>query len=104
MKLSKWAIEKGISYQTAYRLFKSGNMPDAYQLPTGTILVEASEMHKDLKIKEQDKYIEFLMDVNKSLTETIKKLSVKPVKKMSELERLRQLKKRLIEKQQRSSS
>lgn len=40
MKLSQWAKTKGISYQTAHRMFQSGMIPDkTEQLPTGTILV-----------------------------------------------------------------
>lgn len=38
MKLSDFATATGISYQTAWRMFKRGEL-DAYQLPTGTIIV-----------------------------------------------------------------
>lgn len=40
MKLSKWANKQGIHYSTALRWFHEGNIPNAKQLPTGTILVE----------------------------------------------------------------
>ncbi|MGC8722153.1 MAG: IS607 family transposase [Caldisericaceae bacterium] len=40
MKLNEWAKKQGISYKTAWRLFKSGKI-DAYQLPTGTIIVKS---------------------------------------------------------------
>ncbi|PZN07917.1 MAG: IS607 family transposase [Bacillota bacterium] len=41
MKLSDWARKQGISYITAWRWFKAGQLPvPARQLPTGTILVE----------------------------------------------------------------
>jgi len=40
MKLSKWAKEKGLSYQTAWNLFKKNQVPGAYALPSGTILVD----------------------------------------------------------------
>lgn len=40
MKLSKWAKAQGICYTTAYRWFNSGLIPNAVQLPTGTILVQ----------------------------------------------------------------
>lgn len=44
MKLSQWAKEKGITYKTAYRMFKDGNLPvKSEQLPTGTILVFPEE-------------------------------------------------------------
>jgi len=39
MKLSKWAKEQGISYQTAWRLFNAGHISGAYQLATRTIIV-----------------------------------------------------------------
>ena len=38
--LSDWARSQGITYKTAYRWFKDGNLPiEAKQMPTGTILV-----------------------------------------------------------------
>lgn len=41
MKLSQWAKNKNLSYQTAWNLFKSGKLPvKSTQLKTGTILVE----------------------------------------------------------------
>lgn len=40
MKLADWARKQGISYRTAWRLWKAGEL-DAYQLPTGTIIVRA---------------------------------------------------------------
>ena len=39
MKLSKWAKDLGISYQTAWRLFDAGHIAGAYQLATRTIIV-----------------------------------------------------------------
>ncbi len=40
MKLSDWARKHGIDYKTAYRLYRSGNLPrPTEQLATGTILV-----------------------------------------------------------------
>ena len=97
MKLSNWARGRGISYQTAYRLFKNGHLPSAYQLPTGTILVDVSETKKDLKIEVLEKQIELMTDLNKSMMERIKNVSGKPEKILLELEKLRQLKKRLME-------
>jgi putative resolvase len=38
MKLSEYAKQKGISYLTAYRWFKAGNL-QAEQMPSGTIIV-----------------------------------------------------------------
>lgn len=40
MKLSIWAKQQGISYKTAWRMWKLGQLPiPAEQLPTGTIIV-----------------------------------------------------------------
>ena len=50
MKLSQWAKNNGLCYQTAWNLFKSGKLPvEAQQLSTGTILV------KELKTSLNDK-------------------------------------------------
>ena len=41
MKLSEWAAQQGVHYQTAWRWWKRGPLPvPARQLPTGTILVD----------------------------------------------------------------
>lgn len=40
MKLSQWAKKVGISYRRAWQLFKEGKIPNAYRLPTGTIIIE----------------------------------------------------------------
>lgn len=42
MKLSQWAKEQGIHYQTAWRWFKNNKLPEnvkAIQTKTGTILI-----------------------------------------------------------------
>lgn len=40
MKLSQWAKQQGIHYQTAWRWFKNGTLPvKAIQTKTGTILI-----------------------------------------------------------------
>lgn len=39
MKLSAWAKQQGVHYQTAWRWFKAGMIPGAVQQATGTILV-----------------------------------------------------------------
>lgn len=44
MKLSVWAKNNGISYRTAHRWFKSGEMPcRTEQMPSGTIIVYENE-------------------------------------------------------------
>jgi predicted site-specific integrase-resolvase len=41
MKLSQWAKKSGLSYQTAFNLFKKGQLPGKVtQLASGTILIE----------------------------------------------------------------
>jgi putative resolvase len=42
MKLSEWCKKQGIKYQTGYHWFKRGELPEARQMPSGTILVEPS--------------------------------------------------------------
>jgi len=39
MKLSDWAKKMGISYRRAWQMFKDGKLPNARQLPTGTIVI-----------------------------------------------------------------
>ena len=42
MKLSHWAKQQGISYTTAWRMWKGGRLPvPAEQMPTGTVIVHA---------------------------------------------------------------
>ena len=44
MKLSHWAKKNGLTYPTAWKLFRDGNLPvPAIQLKTGTILVQVPE-------------------------------------------------------------
>ena len=40
MKLSEYAKRNSISYQTAWTHFKRGLIPNAHQLPTGTVVVD----------------------------------------------------------------
>jgi len=43
MKLSIYAKKIGISYNTAWRMWKRGQLP-GYQLPTGTVIVDPPEL------------------------------------------------------------
>jgi putative resolvase len=44
MKLSKWAKQNGVSYWTAWKWFRDGNLPvEAIQTKSGTILVQQPE-------------------------------------------------------------
>ena len=50
MKLSAWAKKNGLTYRTAWRLFKTNQLPlPATQLKTGTILVH--ELPVDFTIR-----------------------------------------------------
>lgn len=51
MKLSEYAKKKGISYNTAKRWFHKGYIEGAYQMPTGTILIEEPTSTKTQKDK-----------------------------------------------------
>jgi predicted site-specific integrase-resolvase len=44
MKLSQWAKKNSITYQSAHRLFKQNKVPNARQLPSGTIVVDEPEI------------------------------------------------------------
>ena len=49
MKLSSYAKQLGVSYKTAFRLWKAGQL-DAYQLPTGTVIVREPEPQREHKV------------------------------------------------------
>jgi putative resolvase len=49
MKLSQWAKEQGIHYQTAWQWFKDGKIDGAYKSKSGSIFVENDE--SELKIQ-----------------------------------------------------
>ena len=52
IKLSKWAKDKGFTYLGAYELFCRGQLPNAYKLPSGTILIKMEEsIQQDRKEK-----------------------------------------------------
>ena len=42
MKLSEYAKQVGVTYKTAYQWWRAGQL-DAYQLPTGTIIVREAK-------------------------------------------------------------
>ena len=43
MKLSKWAKEHGYTYQGAYEMFARGQLPEAFRLASGHIMVPVQE-------------------------------------------------------------
>lgn len=62
MKLSEYAKKKGISYSTAKRWFHAGLIEGAYQMETGTILVEEPVISK----AETKKYVTYARVSNQS--------------------------------------
>ena len=40
MRLSEWAKNNGFSYRGAYDLYKRGQLPNSYTLPSGSIMVD----------------------------------------------------------------
>lgn len=51
MKLSAYAKKLGLNYHTLWRAFHRGELPNAYALPTGTIIVEEQSDVKQKKEK-----------------------------------------------------
>ena len=49
MKLSQWAKREGIHYQTAWKWFKQGLIPNSRQMPTGSIFVDDAPSTKETK-------------------------------------------------------
>lgn len=49
MKLSAWAKQKGLTYQTAWNLYKKNQIPNAYALATGTIIVDEDKEKTNTK-------------------------------------------------------
>ena len=51
MKLSAWAKQQGISYKTAWRMWKAGTLPvSSEQLSTGTVVLHLPEAEKYLGV------------------------------------------------------
>ena len=43
MKLSEYAKKNSVTYQTAWNHFKHGKIPNARQLPTGTVVIDENQ-------------------------------------------------------------
>ena len=52
MKLSEYARRIGVKRHTAYRWFKRGEIPNAVQLPSGTIYVPDEIFETEMKVKK----------------------------------------------------
>lgn len=48
MKLSEYAKQNSISYQTAWLHYKQGLIPNARQLPTGTVVIDEDTNHNKM--------------------------------------------------------
>ena len=72
MKLSKYAKIHGLTYRTAYNHFKAGLIENAYQLPSGTVIIKddncsTRKEEKELKVAT---YARVSTSENKSNMET----------------------------------
>jgi len=47
MKLSEYAKKIGLSYRTCWNWYKAGKIPNAVQLPSGTIIIQENEPSED---------------------------------------------------------
>ena len=53
MKLSQYAKEIGVNYQTVYKWYKAGKIEGAYQVATGTIIVPDEKVSDNNSIRNQ---------------------------------------------------
>ena len=68
MKLSEYARKNSISYQTAWHHFKNGLIPNARQLPSGTVVVD--EIKESTKPEYTVIYARVSLSENRSNLET----------------------------------
>jgi predicted site-specific integrase-resolvase len=52
MKLSSYAKKLGLHYNTAWRMWKRGQIP-SYQLPTGTVIIDLPEQRPLASLPKQ---------------------------------------------------
>jgi putative resolvase len=69
MKLSEYAKSIGVSYKTAWRMWKRGEL-EATQLPSGTIIVQKSKTSPEITSKRVAIYARVSSGENKSDLET----------------------------------
>ena len=53
MKLSEYARQHGLAYETARRQFNNGLIPNAYKLPSGTIVVPNQTVEMIFRAEEE---------------------------------------------------
>lgn len=74
IKLSQWAENHGINYQTAYRWYKAGKLPakNIVKTPTGTILVEELVPEYDDTSESESIFTDETQPLNKRLIHAYK--------------------------------
>lgn len=56
MRLTDWAKANGISYQSAWRMWKAGTLPvPAEQFPTGAVIVHVESFSTALSLPKDDR-------------------------------------------------
>jgi hypothetical protein len=77
MKLREFANNIGVSYSTALRLFKKGDIPGAYKLTTGTIVIpETAAM---IMSSEEMKLEDFCLLIKKLAKQKLKESDYKHI-------------------------
>ena len=77
MKLREFANTLGLSYSTALRLFRKGEIPGAYKLSTGTIVIP--ENAPTLMSNDKIQLSEFLVIMNKLAKQKLKESDYKHI-------------------------
>jgi hypothetical protein len=77
MKLREFANKLGLSYSTALRLFRKDEIPGAYKLSTGTIVIP--DFAPMLMTKDKIQLSEFLSIVNSLAKQKLKESDYKHV-------------------------
>lgn len=73
MKLSQYAKNLGIHYRTAWNMYVNNQIPNAFQLPTGTIIVPEATL-KQQETQKVYKKEDLVKDFSNSITEYCTKI------------------------------
>jgi hypothetical protein len=77
MKLREFANKLGLSYSTSLRLFRKGEIPGAYKLSTGTIIIP--DYAPMLMSNDKIQLSEFLVIMNKLAQQKLKESDYKHI-------------------------
>jgi hypothetical protein len=77
MKLREFANKLGLSYSTSLRLFRKGEIPGAYKLSTGTIIIP--DYAPMLMSNDKIQLSEFLATINKLAKQKLKESDYKHI-------------------------